>query len=43
MKAIVILERGNDGTYDAYLENAENLSFGLLGQGKLYKKQLMIL
>jgi len=40
MKAIVIIERGNDGTYDAYLENAENLSFGLLGQGKTVQETM---
>jgi len=40
MKAIVIIERGNDGTYDAYLENAENLSFGLLGQGKTVQEAI---
>lgn len=40
MKAIVIIERGNDGTYDAYLESAEKLSFGLLGQGKTVKETM---
>ena len=40
MKAIVIIERGKDGTYDAYLENAENLSFGLLGQGKTVQETI---
>jgi len=40
MKAIVIIERGNDGTYDAYLENTENLNFGLLGQGKTVQETM---
>lgn len=30
----VILERGSDGTFDAYMEYYEDLKFGLLGQGK---------
>lgn len=34
MKANVIIERGLDGTYDAYFENSDQFSFGLLGQGK---------
>lgn len=40
MKAIVIIERGDDGTFDAYLENAGSLSFGLLGQGKTVQETI---
>jgi predicted RNase H-like HicB family nuclease len=40
MKVTVIIERGNDGTYDAYLEDTENLSFGLLGQGKTVQETM---
>ena len=37
---IVIIERGEDGTYDAYLENTGNLNFGLLGQGKTVQETM---
>lgn len=37
MKKTVIIERGTDGTFDAYLENDDDLSFGLLGQGDTVK------
>ena len=40
MKTIVIIERGEDGTYDAYLENTGNLNFGLLGQGKTVQEAI---
>ena len=40
MKTIVIIERGNDGTYDAYLEHTENVNFGLLGQGTTVKEAI---
>lgn len=33
MKAIVIIEKGSDGSYDANLEYRDDLTFGLLGQG----------
>lgn len=33
MKVIVMIERGNDGTYSAYIPN-NKLSFGLIGDGK---------
>ena len=36
MKAIVIIERGKDGTYSAYIENNQ-LPFGLLGDGNTVK------
>ena len=35
MKTVdVIIERGSDGTFDAYMETYSDLEFGLLGQGK---------
>jgi hypothetical protein len=40
MRANVIIERGLDSTYDAYLDNAENLGFGLLGQGNTVKETI---
>lgn len=39
MKAVVIIERGKNGTYTAYLEN-NNLPFGLLGDGKTVKETI---
>lgn len=38
MKANVIIERGLDGTFDATLEFNENITFGLIGQGKTVKE-----
>lgn len=32
MKVVVIIERGTDGTYSAYIEN-NNLPFGVIGDG----------
>ena len=40
MKTKVIIERGEDGTYDAYLEDTGKLSFGLLGQGKTVQETI---
>lgn len=40
MKAKAVIERGLDGTYDAYLDSSENLGFGLLGQGKTVKETI---
>lgn len=34
MKAQVIIERGQDGSFDANLEFIKDVPFGLLGQGK---------
>jgi hypothetical protein len=33
MKALAIIERGNDGTYGVYVES-DNLPFGVIGDGK---------
>jgi hypothetical protein len=37
MKVKVIIEKGNDGTYDACMEFRKDLDFSLLGQGKTAK------
>ena len=33
MKLNVVIEKGNDGTFDAVLEYSDKITFGLLGQG----------
>ena len=33
MKLNVVIERGNDSTFDAVLEYSDKITFGLLGQG----------
>jgi len=38
MKVKAIIEMGKDGTYDAYLDPAIDVGFGLLGQGKTVKE-----
>jgi len=40
MIAKVVIERGLDGTFDAYFDSSENLGFGLLGQGKTVKETI---
>lgn len=40
MKAMVVIERGLDGTYDACFDRSENMGFGLLGQGKTVKETI---
>lgn len=37
MKATVIIERGADGTYSAYITN-DNLPFGIIGEGTTAKE-----
>ena len=39
MKVTVIIERGTDGNYSAYMD-ANNLSFGLIGDGKSVKETM---
>ena len=40
MKVGVIIEKGLDGTYDAYLEESHKLSFGLLGHGNTVEETI---
>lgn len=42
MKITAIIERGNDGTYDAYIDSDKdyNIDFGLLGQGKTVQEAI---
>jgi hypothetical protein len=41
MKVTVIIERGNDGRYSAYMDKgSENLTFGLLGEGNTVKETM---
>lgn len=39
MKAEVIIERGADGTYSAYIES-DNVPFGLIGDGKTVQETI---
>lgn len=39
MKAEVIIERGSDGTYSAYI-GSDNVSFGLIGDGKTVQETI---
>lgn len=39
MKAEVIIERGSDGTYSAYIES-DNVPFGLIGDGKTVQETI---
>lgn len=39
MKVTVIIERGTDGNYSAYMDT-NNLSFGLIGDGKSVKETM---
>ena len=39
MKAIVIIERGKDGTYSAYIEN-NHLPFGIIGDGNTVEETI---
>ena len=40
MKVIVIIEKGEDSTYDANLSYYENIDFGLFGQGGTVKETI---
>ena len=39
MKAIVIIERGKDGTFSAYIENNQ-LPFGIIGDGNTVEETI---